>query len=102
MKDPDVSPASDRLADRRASLSPESRDLVRRLSEHIDARVRLRLTRDALGLTQSEAAMIAGVTQADISRIETGDTSPTVERLSRILRRLGEWAEGGGPVAQAR
>jgi len=87
-----------RLAARRASLSPESRDLVRHLTATIDARVRLRLTRTALGLTQSEAAQIAGVTQADISRIETGETSPTVERLSRILRRLGEWAEDGPPT----
>jgi len=85
---------ADTLAARRAALTPESRDLVRRLTERIDARVRLRLTRDALGLTQVEAAAIAGVSQADISRIETGETSPSVERLSRILGRLGDWAEG--------
>lgn len=99
MSDFSTHSAPDRLAARRASLSPESRDLVRHLTEYIDARVRLRLTRNALGLTQSEAAQIAGVTQADISRIETGETSPTVERLSRILRRLGEWAEDGSPTA---
>ena len=54
----------------------------------------LRLVRDALGLTQTEVAEIAGVTQADISRIESGQVSPTVDRMSRILRRLNEWAEG--------
>lgn len=88
----------DPLAARRAALSPESRDLVRHLTEHIDARVRLRLTRDALGLTQGEAARIAGVGQADISRIESGETNPTVERLDRILGRLGAWAAGGDRV----
>jgi predicted transcriptional regulator len=86
------------LAGRRAVLSPESRDLVRHLTERIDARVRLRMTREALGLTQVEAALISGVSQSDISRIETGETSPTVERFSRILGRLGEWAEANaGP-----
>lgn len=81
------------LASRRAVLSPESRELVRRLTERIDARVRLRMAREALGLTQVEVALITGVSQADISRIETGETSPTVERFSRILGRLGDWAE---------
>jgi DNA-binding XRE family transcriptional regulator len=95
MTDADRSATLDRLAARRASLSSESRELVRYLAEQIDARVRLRLTRKTLGLTQSEAALIAGVTQADISRIESGETSPTVDRMSRIMRRLGEWAEGG-------
>ena len=51
------------------------------------------MTREALGLTQVEAALIAGVSQADISRIETGETSPSVERFSRILGRLGAWAD---------
>jgi DNA-binding XRE family transcriptional regulator len=84
----------DALEARRASLRPEARALVRLLAEQIDAGVRLRLVRDALGLTQNEAAEIAGVTQADISRIESGQVSPTVDRMSRILRRLHEWAEG--------
>jgi DNA-binding XRE family transcriptional regulator len=88
------SPAFDSLEARRASLKPEARALVRLLAEQIDAGVRLRLVRDALGLTQTEVAEIAGVTQADISRIESGQVSPTVDRMSRILRRLNEWAEG--------
>ena len=78
---------------RRASIKPEARALVRLLAEQIDAGVRLRLVRDALGLTQNEVAEITGVTQADISRIESGQVSPTVDRLSRMLRRLHEWAE---------
>ena len=102
MADTDGSPAFEELAARRASLSSDARALVRLLTEPIDARVRLRLTRNALGLTQSEAAQIAGVTQADISRIEIGETSPTVERMSSILRRLGEWAKGGSPAALPR
>ena len=83
----------DALEMRRASIKPEARALVRLLAEQIDAGVRLRLVRDALGLTQNEVAEITGVTQADISRIESGQVSPTVDRLSRMLRRLHEWAE---------
>ena len=84
----------DALAMRRAAIKPEARALVRLLAEQIDAGVRLRLVRDALVLTQNEVAEITGVTQADISRIESGQVSPTVDRLSRMLRRLREWAEG--------
>ena len=87
------SPTLNPLEKRRSSIRPEARALVRLLAEQIDAGVRLRLVRDALGLTQNEVAEITGVTQADISRIESGQVSPTVDRLSRMLRRLHEWAE---------
>jgi len=87
------SPTLDALEMRRSSIKPEARALVRLLAEQIDAGVRLRLVRDALGLTQNEVAEITGVTQADISRIESGQVSPTVDRLSRMLRLLHEWAE---------
>jgi len=87
------SPTLDALAMRRAAIKPEARALVRLLAEQIDAGVRLRLVRDALGLTQTEVAEITGVTQADVSRIESGQVSPTVDRMSRMLRRLHEWAE---------
>ena len=86
------SPTLDALEMRRSSIKPEARALVRLLAEQIDAG-RLRLARNALGLTQNEVAEITGVTQADISRIESGQVSPTVDRLSRMLRLLHEWAE---------
>jgi DNA-binding XRE family transcriptional regulator len=97
MTDAERAAALARLDARRASLSSESRALVRLLTEYVDAGVRLRLARNALRLTQAEAALIAGVTEADIGRIEAEEISPTVESMSRILRRLGEWAESGAP-----
>lgn len=86
----------ERLEARRAALSPETRAYAQQLAETIDYRVRLRSLRHALGLTQTRAAEIAGVDQADISKIERGEINPSLERMNRILERLGNYA-----VAQA-
>jgi ribosome-binding protein aMBF1 (putative translation factor) len=50
---------------------------------------RVRLLRDAAGRTQRELAASANVTQADVSRIESGQANPTIETLSRIGVSLG-------------
>jgi ribosome-binding protein aMBF1 (putative translation factor) len=44
--------------------------------------------RTELGLTQSELAARAGLTQAKISRIEGSDTVPTLPLLSRLAHAL--------------
>lgn len=44
--------------------------------------------REQRGFTQAELAARCGVTQADISRIERGSTSPTARVLSRIADAL--------------
>lgn len=62
---------------------------VNRLTQAVDFRVRLRLLRRELGLTQAEAGRISGVTQADISRIENGEVNPSIDRMNRILTQLG-------------
>ncbi|MFI9718506.1 helix-turn-helix domain-containing protein [Streptomyces sp. NPDC052396] len=44
--------------------------------------------RTELGLTQTELAKRAGLTQAKISRIEGSDTVPTLPLLSKLARAL--------------
>jgi transcriptional regulator with XRE-family HTH domain len=51
------------------------------------------LVRDARrrhGLSQRRLALRAGTDQAAISRIERGETSPTIETLERLLAATGE------------
>ncbi len=45
--------------------------------------------RESAGLTQVELAERTGISQADISRIERGATSPTAKTLQRIADALG-------------
>ncbi|MGH8952855.1 MAG: helix-turn-helix domain-containing protein [Acidimicrobiia bacterium] len=44
--------------------------------------------RERHGLTQAELAERCGMDQADISRIESGSTSPTARTLQRIAAAL--------------
>lgn len=48
----------------------------------------LRGFRKEIGLTQSQVADRIGLAQNEISRIETGDVSPTTDRLFKILSAL--------------
>lgn len=50
----------------------------------------VRRTRERNGLSQRGLALRAGTDQAAISRIERGETSPTVETLERLLKAMGE------------
>lgn len=50
--------------------------------------VQVALLREAQGLTQAELSALAGLRQADISRIERGATSPTTRALQRIASAL--------------
>jgi transcriptional regulator with XRE-family HTH domain len=45
--------------------------------------------RSERGLTQRQLAVLAGVQQADISRIERGSLAPSTPTLMRILSALG-------------
>lgn len=45
---------------------------------------RVRMLRTAAGVTQGELAASASVTQADVSRIESGKANPTIDTLTRI------------------
>lgn len=56
-------------------------DILRR---RVALGVRIRLAREAAGLTQDRLAEAAGLTRVSISYIETGFHSPTVDRLMMI------------------
>jgi len=56
----------------------------------MDAGEVVRQARERSGLSQRRLALRAGTDQAAISRIERGDTSPTVETLERLLTAMGE------------
>ncbi len=53
----------------------------------------LRETRQRHRLSQRRLALRAGTDQAAISRIERGETSPTVETLERLMAAMGEQVE---------
>ncbi len=50
----------------------------------------LRSARERHGLSQRRLALRAGTDQAAISRLERGETSPTIETLERLLAAMGE------------
>jgi uncharacterized protein len=49
----------------------------------------IRLARDKAGLTQTELAVLAGVSQQTISAYETGRKEPTLPSLQRLLEAAG-------------
>lgn len=52
---------------------------------NLDLGFKLKLLREAFGLSQRELAKRAGVTNSNISMIEQGQISPSVQSLSKIL-----------------
>lgn len=50
----------------------------------------IRRSRKRHGLSQRRLALRAGTDQAAISRIERGETSPTIETLERLMEAMGE------------
>ena len=55
--------------------------------------------RRELHLTQSALAARSGVAQTEISRIERGRKSPTIDTYSRLAAALGlRWSLGAGPT----
>lgn len=59
------------------------------MSDRIDASALLRDARARTGLTQRELARRAGTAQSVVARIESGETSPTVRTLDRLLEAAG-------------
>ena len=59
----------------------------------MSAAVIIREARTAAGLTQAELARRAGTSQPAVVRYETGETSPSVATLERLLRAAGQRLE---------
>lgn len=71
-------------------LSAEACEHIARLRAELEPRIALmRSLRKALGLTQAEVAALLGVTQSNVSKIETrGD--PSLSLLARIAEAKGK------------
>ncbi len=93
-----VSAYDRRRADMRASWSPEAKAYAAALVEEIDFARRLLEFREAFGLSQTRMAEITGEDQGDISRLERRELNPSVERMNKILGRLGAYADSLGQV----
>jgi transcriptional regulator with XRE-family HTH domain/predicted RNase H-like HicB family nuclease len=52
-------------------------------------KLELRWMREDLGLTQAELAKLAGVSQPAIAQLESPDSNPTIDTLSRVARAVG-------------
>ncbi|MDQ1493077.1 MAG: hypothetical protein QOJ23_5591 [Actinomycetota bacterium] len=75
-------------ADRRARLDPSAAAARDVFEKAYDIAMQIVALREKAGLTQVELAERTGISQADISRIERGATSPTAKTLQRIAEAL--------------
>ncbi len=75
-------------ADRRARVEPSAAAAYDAFEKAYDIPMQIIALREKAGLTQVELAAQTGISQADISRIERGATSPTAKTLQRIAEAL--------------
>ena len=75
-------------AERRARLDPPAAAAREVFEKAYDIAMQIVALREQAGLTQVELAERTGISQADISRIERGATSPTARTLQRIAEAL--------------
>ena len=78
----------DAVAPRRAQLESEAVAQGDVFAEAFRIAVQVMDLREKHGLTQAQLAQRCGMSQADISRIERGSTSPTTRTLQRIADAL--------------
>lgn len=82
--------AYDRLvADLEAGLSAEERELYAAFGDSFSLEREVRALRCAVGLSQTRLAVLSGVPQSEISKIERGKTVPTFPRLRRLVQAMG-------------
>lgn len=84
-----MSQAKERIA-RRVSESPEFAKAYHIEKSKLAIAVQLMEQRKQLGLTQKDLAKKSGKPQSTISRIETGEMSPTVETLVELAAGMGK------------
>ena len=75
-------------ADRRAGLEPSAAAARDAFARAYDIAMQIVALREKAGLTQVDLAERTGISQADISRIERGASSPTAKTLQRIAEAL--------------
>jgi ribosome-binding protein aMBF1 (putative translation factor) len=75
-------------AARRARLDPSAAAARDIFEKAYDIAMQIVALREQAGLTQVELSERTGISQADISRIERGATSPTARTLQRIAEAL--------------
>jgi XRE family transcriptional regulator, regulator of sulfur utilization len=85
--------AADWPAGQEAAETAAQTEVRRRFEESVRLGLQFRDARKALGISQGELAVRAGIRQADVSQIERGAGNPTKETLDRLAkavdRRLG-------------
>lgn len=59
------------------------------ISEMAKLVVQIVKRRKSLGLTQSQVAELAGITQAQVGRLETSSTIPSIETVMKVAIALG-------------
>jgi DNA-binding XRE family transcriptional regulator len=59
------------------------------ISEMAKLVVQIVKRRKSLGLTQSQVAELAGITQAQVGRLETSSTVPSIETVMKVAIALG-------------
>jgi transcriptional regulator with XRE-family HTH domain len=69
--------------------NPETAEEYERLRPQFELASQLITLRKELGLTQRELANLAGVTQPEIARIESGKISPRWDKVINLLRSVG-------------
>jgi ribosome-binding protein aMBF1 (putative translation factor) len=79
----------DYVRDTEGQLTEEERRLADAARARFRIGTRILQRRLAAGMTQQQLAAASGIAQADISRIEHGQTNPTTDTLEAIARPLG-------------
>ena len=69
---------------------PEFRDEYDALEPEVSIMQALIDARKSSGLTQKQLAERTGITQADISRLETGNANPSLRTLQRLAAGMGK------------
>jgi XRE family transcriptional regulator, regulator of sulfur utilization len=80
--------AADWLAEQEAAETSAEAEFRRRIEEGVLLGLQFRDARKALGVSQGELAVRAGIRQADVSQIERGVGNPTKETLDRLAKAL--------------
>jgi len=70
--------------------STESEEVHEEYDVFEEIRIQIIKARDDLNMTQKELAQKAGLTQANISKIEQGISHPTIDTLRKIANGLGK------------